>query len=77
LLRRVATLDFLKLDFEILAFLNTFGLFWKSKKARLNVAFSGFFQSERLGSGKTLSELHIHYKSLLKRVYNHAGRTKY
>ena len=38
---------------------------------------SGFFQWERLGSGKTWSELHIHYKSLLKRVYNHAGCTKY
>jgi len=32
-----------------------------------------FLQSERLGSGKTLSELHIHYKSLLTRVYDHAG----
>ena len=27
-----------------------------------------FFQAERLGSGKTLSELHVHYKSLLTRV---------
>jgi len=26
-----------------------------------------------LGSGKTLSELHIHYKSLLTRIYDHAG----
>jgi len=69
--------SFLKPDFEILTFLNTFGLFWKSKKARVNAAFSGFFQSERLGSGKTLPELHIHYKSLLKRDYNHAGCTKY
>jgi len=34
---------------------------------------SGFLQSERLGSGKILSELHIHYKPLLKWVYNHAG----
>jgi len=32
---------------------------------------------ERLGSGKTLSELHIHYKSLLKRVYDHAGWPEY
>jgi len=36
-----------------------------------------FFQSERLGSGKTLSELHIPYKSHLKRVYKHAGCKKY
>jgi len=32
---------------------------------------------ERLGSGKTLSELHIHYKSLLTSVYDHAGFTGY
>jgi len=30
-----------------------------------------------LGSGKTLSELHIHYKSLATRVYYHAGCTEY
>jgi len=50
-------LAFLKPGFEFLAFFNTFGFFWKSKKARQNLAF---FQLERLGSGKTLSELHIH-----------------
>jgi len=32
-----------------------------------------FIQSERLGSGKTLSELHIHYEALLTGVYNHQG----
>jgi len=48
-------------------------LFLEIKKKTLSV----FFQSETLGSGKTLSELHLHYKSLLKRVYNHAGCTKY
>jgi len=37
----------------------------------------GFFQSEKLGSGKTLSELHIHYKPLLKTVYNHAECAEY
>jgi len=42
-------------------------------QARNNLAL---FQSERLGSAKTMSELHIH-KSLLKRVYDHAGGTKY
>jgi len=33
------------------------------------------FQSERLGSGsgKTFSELNIHYKSFLTRVYHRAG----
>jgi len=29
-----------------------------------------------LGSGKTLSELHIHYKYLATRVYYHAGCTE-
>jgi len=38
---------------------------------------SGFFQPERLGSGKILSELRIHHKSLLMRVYDHAGCTEY
>jgi len=57
-----------------------FWLFWtplaftgKQKSQKKSV----FFQSERLVTGKTLSELHIHYKSLLKRIYNHAGCTKY
>jgi len=40
---RIASLAFLKLDLEILAFFNAFGFFWKSKKARQNQAFSGFF----------------------------------
>jgi len=44
--------------------------FLEIKKARQNLAF---FQLERLGSGKTLHELHIHHKSLLTRVYDHAG----
>jgi len=67
----------LKPDFEILAFFERLWLFWKSKKARKNLAFSGFLSVGRLGSGKTLSELHIHYKSLLKRVYNHAECAEY
>jgi len=55
-----------------------FGFFWTPlaflaiKKARLNLAFS-----ERLGSSKILSELHIHYKSLLTRACDHAGYTEY
>jgi len=45
---------------------------------RYYLAFSVFFfQPERLGSGKILSELRIHYKSLLTRVYNHAGCSAY
>jgi len=40
-------------------------VFLKIKKARQNLAF---FQSERLGSEKTTSELYIYYKYFLKRV---------
>jgi len=35
------------------------------------------FVSESLGSGKTLSELHIHYKYLLTTVCDHAGCKEY
>jgi len=70
-------LAFLKPDFEILAFFEHLWLFLQIKKARQNLAFSGIFQAARLGSGKTLSDLRIHNKSLLKRVYNHAGCLKY
>jgi len=45
----------------------------KIKQVRQNLTF----QLEWLGSGKTLSELHIHYKSLLTRVYDHAGCTEH
>jgi len=41
---------------EILAFFQRTWLFWL------------FFSREGLGSGKTLSELHINYKSLLRRI---------
>jgi len=71
---KVANLAFLKADFEILAFFEHLWHFLDVKKKQTK---SGFFQSERLGSAKTLSELHIHYKSTLKRVCNHAGCTKY
>jgi len=43
----------------------------------LKLTFLDFFQSERLGSGKTFSELNIHYKYLLTRVYDHAGCKEY
>jgi len=52
----IANLDFFKPNFEIQAFFDARGFFYFSQ----NLAVS-FFQSERLSSGKTLSELHIHY----------------
>jgi len=42
----------------------------KIKKARQNL---DIFQSEKLDSVETFSELHIHCNSLLTRVYDHAG----
>jgi len=60
----------LKPDFEIPAVFKRTWLFLKIKSSQRK---SRFFQSERLGSGKTLFALHIHYKSLLARVYDHAG----
>jgi len=47
-----------------MAFFERLWLFWKSKKARQNLPF---FLSEKLGSGKTLPELHIpHFHLRLK-----------
>jgi len=57
-------------------FLNTFG-FFGNKNVRKIWLFLAYFQSDRLGSGQTLSELHIHYKSLATRVYYHTGCTEY
>ena len=57
---------FLKADFEIMAFLMHLG-FLKIKKAII------FFLLERLDWEKAMSELHIHCKSLLMRVCDHAG----
>jgi len=51
--------------------------FLEIKKVRKIWLFLAYFQSDRLGSGKTLSELHLHYKSLATRVYYHAGCTEY
>jgi len=52
--------------------------FLKIKNTSQNLAFLFyFFHSERLGSGETLSELRIHYKSLLMGVYDHAGCKEY
>jgi len=47
--------------------------FCKSKKPD----FHRFFFSRKSFADKTLSELHIHYKYLLMRVYGHVGCTEY
>jgi len=52
-------------------------LFLEIKKPDKIWLFLAFFQSKRLSSGKILSELHIHYKSFLTRVYDDAGYKKY
>jgi len=51
--------------------------FGNKKKPDKICLFLAFFQSKRLSSGKTLSELHIHHKSLLTRVYDHTGYKEY
>ena len=71
LIARCAILSFLTPDFDILAFFEHVWLFLEIKKARQNLAFSGFSQSERLGSGKTFSELHIHCTHLQKQEWEH------
>ena len=63
-------MDFLKPDFKILTFLEI-------RKSRKIWLFLAYFQSDRLRSDKALSELHIHYKSLVTRVCYHAGCTEY
>jgi len=75
---RVANLAFWKPDFEIQAFFDALGFSRKSKIPVIIWLFLFYsFQSERVGSGKTLSDLHIHYKSLLTGVYDHAGCKEY
>jgi len=56
---------FFEARFLISVFFEYFGFFGNKKKQTK----SGFFQLEWLGFGKTLSELQIHYKSLLTRLY--------
>jgi len=51
--------------------------FFGNKKARKIWLFLAHFQSDRSGSGKIFSELHIHYKPLATTVYYHAGCTEY
>jgi len=51
--------------------------FFGNKIARKIWLFLAYFQSDRLVSGKTLSELRPHSKSLATRVYYHAGCTEY
>jgi len=69
---RAANLALSKPAFENQAFL-THLTFFGHKKIQ---AKSGFFAVAKLGSGKTLSGLHIYYKSLVSRVYDHAGCTE-
>ena len=47
------------------------GFFWTP------LTFLGNQKARQNSSGKTLSELHIHYKSLLTRVRDHAGYKEY
>jgi len=59
-------------------FFERFWLFLKIKKETDKIwPYLAFCQSERLGLGKTLSGLHIHCKSLLKRVYKSAEWADY
>jgi len=51
--------------------------FLEIKKAGKIWIFLAYFQSDRLGSGKTLSELHLQCKCLATSVYCHAGCTEY
>jgi len=50
---------FLKPDFD-----------WNSENQKSQILPGFLFSRKGLGSGKTLSQLHIHYKSLLTRVYS-------
>jgi len=73
---KVANLAFLKPNFEIQAFLMHLA-FFENQKIPVKIWLFYFFQSERLGFGKTISELYIQYKSFLTRVYDHAGCKEY
>ena len=65
---KVANLTFLKPDFKILTFFEHLWLFWKLKKKQKNKIW--LFSVRKAWLWKTLSELHIDYKSLLKKVYS-------
>jgi len=43
---------------------------WNSENQKSQILPGFLFSRKGLGSGKTLSQLHIHYKSLLTRVYS-------
>ena len=73
----VANLAFLKADFEILTFIEHLCLSLETKKLEKSGFFFAYYLSDRLASGKTLSELYIHYKSFATKVYYHAGCTEY
>ena len=76
---RVANLAFFKPNFEIQAFLTHLAFFENQKyQSKSGFSFIIFFSPKGLaGPGKTLSELHIHYKSLLMGVYDHTGCKEY
>ena len=68
---RVANFTFWSQIFQFRIFWCTW-LFLKIKNTSQKFVFS-FYQSENHGLGKTLSEVHIVYKSLLTGVYDYAG----
>jgi len=76
-------LPFLKPNFKIKFFLTDLAFFENQNTKSIFIPslipniLKYFFQSEGLGSGKILSELRIHYKSLLTGVYDHAGCKEY
>jgi len=78
---RVASLAFLKPDFEIQAFFDALVFFWRSKMSvkisKSGFSFFIFFQSERLGSGKTCLSCIFITNLLWREIYGHAGCKKY
>ena len=71
---RVANLAFLKPNFEIQAFLTHLAFFQNQKYlSKSDFFFFNFFGLKDLALAKHwLSELHLHCKSLLTKVYDHA-----
>ena len=75
---KVANLAFLTPNFEFLDFLTHLAFFENQEyQSKSGFIFYNFFSLKGLASGKTLSELHIHYKSSLMWVYDHSGCKEY
>jgi len=80
---RVASLAFLKPNFEIQAFFDALVFFFENKKSQLksqNLAYSFLFCSVwETWLWQNMSQLHtfVHYKYLLTGVYDHAGCKEY